>query len=85
MAAGCGVIASGVGGIPYMIADGKTGILTEPRNEESLRQGLLQVLRDAEFCRKLGQNARQKVEREFSIEKNIENLIDIYRKELKLS
>ena len=85
MAAGCGVIASGVGGIPSMIADGKTGILTEPRNEESLRQGLLQVLRDAEFCRKLGQNARQKVEREFSIEKNIENLIDIYRKELKLS
>ena len=85
MAAGCGVIASGVGGIPHMIADGKTGILTEPENRESLKQGLSEVLRDAEFCRRLGQNARQKVERDFSMEKNIENLIDIYRKVLKLS
>lgn len=85
MAAGCGVIASGVGGIPQMIEDGKTGILTEPGNRESLRKGLSEALRDAEFCRSLGQNARQKVERDFSIEKSIENLIDIYRKVLELS
>lgn len=85
MAAGCGVIASGVGGIPQMIADGETGLLTEPRDKESLKERLERILCDDGLCWRLGQNARQRVERDFSIEKSIENLIDIYRKVLRLS
>lgn len=85
MASSCAVVASKTGGIPQMIEDGKTGVLIEPKNVRSLKEGLVKVLQDAELCRRLGENARQKAEAEFSIEKNMEKLLEIYRKVLELS
>lgn len=85
MAAKCAVVASKTGGIPQMIEDGKTGILINPKDADSLKQGLQKVLEDAELCRKMGEHARKKVETEFSIEKNMEKLLKIYRKVLELS
>lgn len=78
MASSCAVVASEVGGIPQMIVDGQTGILIRPKDAESLKEGLMRLLGDEEFCRKLGENAREKVEKEFSIETNIKELLEIY-------
>ena len=44
-----------------------------------LKQALRRLLENAELCRQLGENARQKAEREFSIDKSIEQLVEIYR------
>lgn len=85
MAAKCAVVASETGGIPQMIEDGKTGILVNPQNADSLKQGLRRALEDADLCHRLGENARKKAEEEFSIEKNMEKLLQIYRKVLELS
>lgn len=85
MAYSCAVVASGVGGIPQMIEDGQTGILVSPQDVESLKQGLEKALGDAKLCSELGANARRKVEEEFPIEKNMEKLLQIYRKVLGLS
>lgn len=85
MAAKCAVVASKTGGIPQMIEDGETGILAAPKDADSLKKGLRRVLEDVELCRRLGENARKKAEAEFSIEKNIEKLLQIYRKVLELS
>lgn len=82
MAHGCAVVASETGGIPYMISDGQTGILVKPKEEEELMRGIERVLSDAELCRRLGENARRKVEEEFSIDHNMEELLQIYRKVL---
>lgn len=82
MAYGCAIVASETGGIPQMISDGQTGILVMPQDAESLQQGLERVLSDTELCRKLGENARRRVQKDFSIDNNIEELLQIYRKVL---
>ncbi|MBD5393018.1 MAG: glycosyltransferase family 4 protein [Lachnospiraceae bacterium] len=78
MSHSCTVVASRIGGIPQMIEDGETGILVEPKNAESLRQGLEKALADSTLCERLGKTARKKVAEEFSIEKNMEQLLGIY-------
>lgn len=80
MAFSCGIVASKTGGIPQMIVEGKTGVLVAPKNADSLKEGLEKVLSDSEFCRRMGKQAREKVEKEFSIENSMEKLLQIYRK-----
>ncbi|MDE7287175.1 MAG: glycosyltransferase, partial [Lachnospiraceae bacterium] len=58
--------------------DGVTGILVEPKNAESLRQGLEKALADSTLCERLGKAARKKAAEEFSMEKNMEQLLAIY-------
>lgn len=82
MACSCAVVASDTGGIPQMIEDGQTGILIEPKNPGSLAEGLFKVLEDVDFCRRLGENAYEKVKAEFSIENSMDKLLEIYRKVL---
>ncbi|MBO5057667.1 MAG: glycosyltransferase family 4 protein [Lachnospiraceae bacterium] len=83
MAYSCAVVASNTGGIPQMIINGETGILTEPRSEEALKEGLNKVLSDTALCESLGRNAYDKVEKEFSIDSNMEELLKIYESILK--
>lgn len=85
MAFSCAVVASETGGIPQMIVRDHTGILVNPKDSDSLKNGLERALADAKLCRRLGEQARRKVSEEFSIEKNMEKLLQIYREVLKLS
>lgn len=82
MAYGCAIVASETGGIPQMILHGQTGILITPRDAGALKRGLERVLSDTELCRKLGENARRRVQKDFSIDNNMEELLQIYRKVL---
>lgn len=83
MACYCGIVASNVGGIPQMIIDGQTGLLVSPKSTESLKDGLRSLLKDRGMCKRLGLAAREKAEREFAIEANMEKLLGIYQKLLK--
>ncbi len=76
----CAIVASRTGGIPQMIIEGETGLFAEPEDEKSLLEGLDKLLSDEGLCRELGERARQKVEKEFSIEKNMDKLLDIYHR-----
>lgn len=78
MASACGIVASKTGGIPDMIIEGDTGLFAVPKDAKTLEEGLLKLLADPELCRMLGENARRKVESEFSIDKNIKQLLAIY-------
>lgn len=78
MAYGCGIVASKTGGIPDMIAEGETGIFAMPKDRQTLKEGLLKLLAAPELCRVLGANARRKAETEFSMERNIRQLLGIY-------
>lgn len=79
MANQCAVAASDTGGIPDMIADGQTGLLAPPKDAAALEEKLLALLADPELCRKLGENARKKVETAFSMEQNIKQLLAVYK------
>lgn len=78
MANACGIVASDTGGIPDMIVDGQTGLLVPPKDADALKEGLLSLLTDADLCRRLGENAREKAAAEYSMEQNIERLLAVY-------
>ena len=79
MAYQCGIVATNVGGIPQMIEQEQTGLLIEPKDPEDLKSALQKLLADPELCERLGKNARAKVQKEFSIEKSLQELIKIYQ------
>ena len=78
MAYGCAVAATPVGGIPGMITRDVTGVLMPPKEEEALYEAIVRLLEDAEFCKMLGTNARQKAAKEFSMEEIMKQLLAIY-------
>jgi glycosyltransferase involved in cell wall biosynthesis len=69
MAAGCPVVATHVGGLPDLIADGKTGCLVPPRDPAALAAGVLRILRDRPLARCLGEAARATVAERFAVER----------------
>lgn len=82
MSYACCVVASQVGGIPQMIEDNESGLLMEPRNKSSLKKALIKVLEDENLCTRLGMAAREKVQKEFSIDQCMEKLLSLYGKVL---
>jgi len=61
MATGRPVIASRIGGVPDVVADGETGLLVEPGNASALQQAIEHLLANPELPRRMGQNAIRKV------------------------
>jgi glycosyltransferase involved in cell wall biosynthesis len=77
------VIGSRIGGIPEMIDEEINGYLFDPGNADDLREKLELVLSmpDAHIS-KMGQAARQKVEREYNAELHYERLMAVYHRAL---
>ena len=61
MAAGKAIVASNVGGIPYIIDDGINGFLIAPKNHIVLAEKISSLIGDADLRRKFGDNAMKKV------------------------
>lgn len=78
----CGkpVIGAQVGGIPELIQAGQTGEMFESGNSEALAAALRQYQTASdESIRAQGHTARDWVEADFTIQKHVERLIDVYR------
>ncbi len=80
MSYGSCVIATQVGGIPQMIEDNESGLLIEPGNQSALKEALMKALDDEKLCERLGASAREKVQKEFSIDQCVEKLLSLYGK-----
>jgi len=57
-AAGKPIIASDIGGLGDVVADGETGLLVAPGDEEAMRAALRRLLGDAELRERMGAAAR---------------------------
>jgi starch synthase len=66
MACGTAVVASEVGGIPEVVADGVTGLLVPPDDPEALAAALNELIRDPSRARSMGQAGRDRAVAEFS-------------------
>jgi glycosyltransferase involved in cell wall biosynthesis len=66
------VIASNVGGVPYVIEDGYNGLLFEKENVDDLAEKIKLVLSDNELAEKLAENGYMYVRKNLS-EKNYIN------------
>jgi glycosyltransferase involved in cell wall biosynthesis len=72
MGAGRPVISSAVGGIPYYMEHGRTGLLFESENVQELASHLARLLSDREYAEALGARARAHVEQNLTEERYAE-------------
>ena len=68
MAAGLPVVATKVGGIPEVVADGETGLLVPPEDPGALAAALREMLTDPDRRRRAGRAGRVRAQAHFSME-----------------
>jgi glycosyltransferase involved in cell wall biosynthesis len=71
-------IAFNLGGPAEIIEDGTSGLLVEPANVEGLCTAIAKILSNANFADSLGEKGRQRIEQEFSADKMVDGIIDVY-------
>src|SRR5262249_15555280 len=62
-------IATNVGGNPEIVADGVDGLLVPPRDPAALHRAMVRLMESPELARRLGAAAREKVVRQYSIDR----------------
>ena len=78
MAFGKPVIGSRIGGIPEQVENNKNGLLFEMGNVEQLARKMEVLTEDKVLRKEMGRAAREKLEREYSLQDHCEGLLDIY-------
>jgi glycosyltransferase involved in cell wall biosynthesis len=76
-AAGLPVIASRVGGLVDVVAEGETGMLVEPGDVGGLTERIRMLAGDAGLCARMGSAARARAEARFDARRNAERIVDI--------
>ena len=79
MAAGVPVVASNVGGLPEVVESGKTGFLV---SDGDFTTPVRRLLEDAGLAARMSQAARERVQREFSVERMVEKTVQAYHEVL---
>ena len=79
-AMGCGlsVVSSDVGGIPQLVEHGRNGFLCEPGDAEAFAAAIVQLLQNPELREKMGAAGREFVKAEYSLQKHIDCVSQIY-------
>ena len=76
------VVASRVGGLPEVIADGETGFLREPDDIEGMAAGAVRLLSDADLHRRVAQGALRAVHERFCAEEIVPRYEALYQEVL---
>ncbi len=74
------VVATCVGGLPEMVADGWSGLLVRPRDARGLAEAIIRLLADPELRRRLGENGRHKLRTELSGRAVAQRTLQVYRR-----
>jgi glycosyltransferase involved in cell wall biosynthesis len=82
MACGTPVVASNVGGLKFSVVDEVTGLLVTPEDDTAFAERIDSILANPQWQKKLGQNARERVESKFSWDGVAEELDKQYLSQL---
>ena len=84
MALGKPVVASNIDGYASVLSDGVEGLLVPPKDEKSLAQALIKLLRDETLRQKMGANGLVKA-KEYDWDNIVRRLLDYYSEVIKKS
>jgi glycosyltransferase involved in cell wall biosynthesis len=79
------VVGTRVGGLPEAMAEGKSGILVEPKKPKALAEAVVTLLRDQNLSKSMGINGRRFVEDRYDLEKSIDHVFKLYERAIKRS
>ncbi|MDN3517182.1 glycosyltransferase [Aquisalimonas lutea] len=85
MAASRCILATSVGAVPKVLADGQAGILVPPKEPEAITNAVCELLRDDERRKALGHEARARVEEAFSIQSTVSAYERLYEQAVQRS
>jgi glycosyltransferase involved in cell wall biosynthesis len=74
------IAATNVGGNPELIQDNINGLLAESKNPENLAKKIEILIKNPNLKKQFGEEARKKMENEFTLEKMVKETINIYFK-----
>lgn len=80
MASGLPVIATRVGGVPSVVTDRENGLLVPPRSPEALSDAMAEICSASSLRRHLGAQARERVERDYSVERMASRYLSVYER-----
>ena len=65
-------------GVPLVNQHGRTGLVVPPRDSETLRRAIRQLLDDPSLRQTLGEAGRKRVELHFTQELHIRRILNVY-------
>ena len=80
MAASKAAVATRVGGVPEVVADGETGLLVPPRDHEALAEGITALLKDDARRTRMGEAGLKRARKLFTVEHMVEGTIAAYER-----
>ncbi len=85
MAAGRPCVATRVGAIPELLADGKSGLLVNPADSRALAEALTRILSDRDLAHALGNKGLEVVNRQYTLERMARETAEVYRRALEVA
>ncbi|MDH4361612.1 MAG: glycosyltransferase family 4 protein [Nitrospirota bacterium] len=79
MACGLPVVAMEAGEIPYLVEAGKTGFVVSQGDEAMFVRRVTELFSDDDLCSRMGWAAREKAQREFTLERLVLETLAVYR------
>lgn len=82
-AAGLPVISSKHAGIPDIILDGKTGLLTEEHDIDGMSYNMVQIIEDRKRAEEMGRAGKKYIKENFPLKKHIDLLNELMTKSIR--
>lgn len=76
------LIASGVGGLPELIENGKTGLLVAPGNSAELAEGMTKLILNPGMIKEMGLKLRENIITNFEAKVFPQKYFDLYKKSM---
>ena len=80
MACGKPIVATTAGGMPEVVADGDTGLLVPPRDDQALAAAIVRLLKDPASRAAMGAAGERRVRELFSSERMVQDTLQVYQR-----
>ena len=72
------VVSTRITGVPEIVEDGVTGFLVPDRDERALASAMNKLIKNKKLRDSFGENARNRIENNFNINKNVSEYVDLF-------